>query len=119
MTSRVIFGKTLGMTLNMTLRVTSTSEPTVNSRVVSFCLKNVSIIDSAGHGNTDEDADDDDGDDEDDDDDLSGGGDEADCVEARSSSWYQGSRSVTFHDYRDHVPHLCPLPSAQKITAFK
>ena len=28
-----------GVTLNRMLRVTSTSEPTVNSRVVSFCLK--------------------------------------------------------------------------------
>ena len=26
---------------------------------------------------------------------LRGGGEEADCVDARSSSWYQGSRSVT------------------------
>ena len=49
-------------------------------------------------GSTDEDADIDDGDDEDHDDDLSGGGDEADCVDARSSSWYQGSRSVTLND---------------------
>ena len=35
------------MTLNRTLRVTSTSEPTVNSRVVSFCLKNITIIGNA------------------------------------------------------------------------
>ena len=86
------------MTLKRTLRVTSTSEPTVNSRVVSFCLKNITIIDDAFCGSTDEDADIHDGDDEDDDDDLSGGGDEADCVDARSSSWYQGSRSVTLND---------------------
>ena len=31
------------VTLNRMLRVTSTSEPTVNSRVVSFCLKVFSI----------------------------------------------------------------------------
>ena len=66
----------------MTLGVTSTSEPTVNSRVVSFCLKIVKNIILFCIDNTD----DDDSDDEDDDDDLSGGGDEADCVEARSSS---------------------------------
>ena len=55
--------------------------------------------------NDDKDTDNDDGDDYDDDDDLSGGGDEADCVEARSSSWYQGSRSVTFDDFHVHDGH--------------
>ena len=55
-------------------------------------------IGAAFCGSTDEDADIDNGDDEDYDDDLSGGGDEADCVDARSSSWYQGSRSVTLND---------------------
>ena len=89
------------MTLKRTLRVTSTSEPTVNSRVVSFCLKNVKIIQIAFFMatrlvlyNNDY------VDNEDDDDDLSGGGEEADCVEARSSSWYQGSLSVTFRNGR-------------------
>ena len=105
-------GETLGMTLNMTLRVTSTSEPTVNSRVVSFCLQNVEIIlyciDNACHGNND----DDDGEDEDDDEDLSGGGDEADCVEARSSSWYQGSRSVTFDDMLIMLPTCVQCPKS-------
>ena len=100
------------MTLKRTLRVTSTSEPTVNSRVVSFCLQNVEIIlyciDNACHGNTD----DDDGEDEDDDEDLSGGGDEADCVEARSSSWYQGSRSVTFDDILIMLPTCVQCPKS-------
>ena len=100
------------MTSNMTLRVTSTSEPTVNSRVVSFCLQNVEItlycIDNACHGNTDND----DGGDEDDDEDLSGGGDEADCVEARSSSWYQGSRSVTFDDILIMLPTCVQCPKS-------
>ena len=98
------------MTSNMTLKVTSTSEPTVNSRVVSFCLQNIEIIlysiDNACHGNTN---------DEDDDEDLSGGGDEADCVDARSSSWYQGSRSVTFDYMLIMLPTCVQTPVPKKL----
>ena len=51
----------------------------------------------------------------DDDDDLSGGGDEADCVDARSSSWYQGSRSVTFDDYDVYHVRLCPVSKKSQL----
>ena len=45
---------------------------------------------------------------------LRGGGEEADCVDARSSSWYQGSRSVTCeHGYHHSRAYGCDSSGAE------